>query len=338
MNKLLSTTALALALGLPSMALAQSAAETNSENSSTMQTESGEMSGFMSARSQSDVFASELMGHDVYARSTSSDQTMTEGQGDENNGMAMMNSADIEDMDNIGQINEIVLSKDGEVLALVIGVGGFLGMGEQDVAVAMDQVTIASDQDDRTQMYVVLNSGSDTLEGAPAYDRSAMREGDSMDDTGVGDSDRAAMDDGSATDMSDTNEMDRAAMDDGSASDGSGAREEDRTAFTSPDVEREGYKRVEATQVSSDTLTGQSVYDPDDQSVGTVDDLIVGDNGEITNVIIDFGGFLGIGSSQVSLDFNELTVMSSENGDDVRVYVDATEQQIRDLPQYEPMN
>lgn len=35
----------------------------------------------------------------------------------------------------IGEINEVVLSKDGKVAAVVIGVGGFLGIGERKVAV-----------------------------------------------------------------------------------------------------------------------------------------------------------------------------------------------------------
>ena len=40
----------------------------------------------------------------------------------------------------LGDINEILLDKDGKVMAVVIGVGGFLGMGEHDVAVSMSQL------------------------------------------------------------------------------------------------------------------------------------------------------------------------------------------------------
>ena len=35
---------------------------------------------------------------------------------------------------NIGDVNDIVLTKDGKAQSLVIGVGGFLGMGEKNVA------------------------------------------------------------------------------------------------------------------------------------------------------------------------------------------------------------
>lgn len=40
----------------------------------------------------------------------------------------------------LGDVNELILDKDGKVAAVVIGVGGFLGMGEHDIAVSMDKL------------------------------------------------------------------------------------------------------------------------------------------------------------------------------------------------------
>ena len=40
----------------------------------------------------------------------------------------------------LGDVNEIILDKNGKVNAVVIGVGGFLGMGEHDIAVSMDKL------------------------------------------------------------------------------------------------------------------------------------------------------------------------------------------------------
>jgi sporulation protein YlmC with PRC-barrel domain len=40
----------------------------------------------------------------------------------------------------IGEIKDVLLSQEGKVSALVIGVGGFLGMGEKDVAAPFDAV------------------------------------------------------------------------------------------------------------------------------------------------------------------------------------------------------
>jgi len=45
----------------------------------------------------------------------------------------------------LGDINELILDKDGKVSAVVIGVGGFLGMGEHDIAVTMDKLKFKED-------------------------------------------------------------------------------------------------------------------------------------------------------------------------------------------------
>ena len=316
MKMFLSTTALVVSLGIPTLTLAQAAPPRADPGVAQQQTE---MPGFLGVRSQSDLFASDLIGHDVHARRTPIDMTAIDGQADMDaagtRAMVMMNRADLDTMDNIGQINEIVLSSDGQVRALVIGVGGFLGMGERDVAVTMDQVTIASDPEDRSQIYVVVNTGADMLRESPAFDRTAAASG-----VVVGNAvDNAAADNAAA---------DRAAA-------GNAEKGAERTAFAAPEMVREGYNRVEVTEVSTEMLMGQSVYDVNDNDLGTVTDMIIDDAGAIRNVIIDFGGFLGMGSSQAAIGFDELTILSTEGYSEVRLYVDATKEQIQALPQYQ---
>jgi len=45
----------------------------------------------------------------------------------------------------IGDIKELMLDKNGKVNTVAIGVGGFLGMGERDVAVKFDQLKWSND-------------------------------------------------------------------------------------------------------------------------------------------------------------------------------------------------
>lgn len=312
MKKLLSTTALAVALGLPTVTLAQT---TTSEDTPATQEQNAEMHGFLAQRSRSDLFVSDLMGHDVFAGGEpgATTEAGNRANADGTHDMATINRAGLEELENIGQINEIVLSNAGQVRALVIGVGGFLGVGEQDVAVTMDQVTFASDADDRSQMYIVVTAGEDMLMDAPAYDRTAAR------------AESAERVEETRTDQ--TARTDAAVGDDETRS--------ERPGFSAPEIERDGYNRVEVTDVSTETLMGQSVYDASDNDVGTVTDMIIDDDGTITNVVIDFGGFLGIGSSQAALRFDELTILSTEDYSDVRIYVDATKEQIQELPQYQ---
>ncbi|HTW54304.1 MAG TPA: PRC-barrel domain-containing protein [Stellaceae bacterium] len=47
----------------------------------------------------------------------------------------------------------------------------------------------------------------------------------------------------------------------------------------------------------------QSVYDPAKDKIGSVDDVIVNDNGQVTGFIVGVGGFLGAGEKDVAVPF-----------------------------------
>jgi len=70
--------------------------------------------------------------------SKSADKLMLKGQWRATKlmGLNVYNDAN----EKLGDINELILDKDGKVSAVVIGVGGFLGMGEHDIAVSMDKL------------------------------------------------------------------------------------------------------------------------------------------------------------------------------------------------------
>lgn len=311
MKTLLSTTALVLGLGLPTLAFAQTANEAPAVDNTMTDATGTEMTGFLAARGETDLFASELIGHYVYARrSPFAAEDLAATNMDETGAMMAMNSSELDNMDNIGQINEIVLSPNGEVRALVIGVGGFLGMGEQDVAVTMDQVTIATDAEDPNETYVVVNVAAETLTDSPVFDRG-------MAGTTTGGVDGTV---------------------EGTNTTGTGAATSDRTAFQAPTIEREGYEQLVVSDVSTELLIGKNVYGLNDESVGTIDDLLVDDQGAITSVIIDFGGFLGMGTTQVAVGYDELAVLADSGRSDVRVYIDATKEQVQAQPVYEPVN
>jgi len=69
--------------------------------------------------------------------------------------------------ESVGKISELVLGKDGKVAAVVIGVGGFLGMGEREVAVNFASLRIAQDSNNKTM--VSLNATKDSLKSAPEW-------------------------------------------------------------------------------------------------------------------------------------------------------------------------
>jgi sporulation protein YlmC with PRC-barrel domain len=67
----------------------------------------------------------------------------------------------------IGDINEVVLGKDGKVAAVILGVGGFLGMGEREVAVSFESLRMS--RDSSNNLVLTINATKDSLKAAPAW-------------------------------------------------------------------------------------------------------------------------------------------------------------------------
>lgn len=74
--------------------------------------------------------------------------------------------------DTIGDINDLIVNLDGTVDGVVIGVGGFLGIGEKDVAVQMDALNVASDAETGS-VRLMLSATREDLEAAPVFKTAA---------------------------------------------------------------------------------------------------------------------------------------------------------------------
>jgi len=72
--------------------------------------------------------------------------------------------------DDVGEISDLVLSKDGQLKAVLVDVGGFLGMGEKSVAVSMDQLRVIRDGDSENDYFIVFTADKAALEAAPAFE------------------------------------------------------------------------------------------------------------------------------------------------------------------------
>ncbi|MGE0007985.1 MAG: PRC-barrel domain-containing protein [Parvibaculaceae bacterium] len=80
-------------------------------------------------------------------------------------GSAVYTSTD----ENIGDINDMIFDDKGDIQAVVIGVGGFLGMGEKDVALPLDKITVTKDENNAVKLTV--QATREDLERAPAFDK-----------------------------------------------------------------------------------------------------------------------------------------------------------------------
>src|SRR5215207_1860969 len=82
--------------------------------------------------------------------SAGSGQVLTEMQPNLMRGSKLM-GIDVYGSDNqkIGDIDEVLLDRDGRIHAVVIGIGGFLGIGQKDVAISFGQLRWMSNEEVR---------------------------------------------------------------------------------------------------------------------------------------------------------------------------------------------
>ncbi len=66
----------------------------------------------------------------------------------------------------IGEISDVLVGKDGKVEAFIVSVGGFLGMGEKDVAVPFNAVRAT---EKNGKWYLTMNATKDSLKAAHGY-------------------------------------------------------------------------------------------------------------------------------------------------------------------------
>src|SRR5690606_34760236 len=76
-----------------------------------------------------------------------------------------------EDGQNIGSVTDLVISTDGDVEAIVVGVGGFLGIGRKEVALEYDVAEWAERDGDE---WLIIPTSREALEALPDFDRTAF--------------------------------------------------------------------------------------------------------------------------------------------------------------------
>ncbi|MFG1462386.1 PRC-barrel domain-containing protein [Xanthobacter sp. DSM 24535] len=110
----------------------------STSSSSTMSSGSANSAAFIETQKQEQWLASTLIG------------TKVRGSGDES----------------LGEVNDVLLDRNGAVVGAVIGVGGFLGVGEKDVAVPFNALELVRNNDGDS---LVLRKSKEELKAAPQF-------------------------------------------------------------------------------------------------------------------------------------------------------------------------
>lgn len=293
MHRVLLTTASVLALLLAASGFAQEAGTTSP---TTELERSGIIAPTVLSRGYSssgaDILVTQLLGERVYAS--------------------------IEDnAEEIGTINNMVVTSGLGITAVVIGVGGLLGVGSKDVAVDFAQLEWAEREDGSRRW--VLDTTAEELSAAPAFIWS-----DSEETTG----DPA---------LTPAEEEDQLVDGDPNAEPTDPALTTDqpeRQVITTP-VDRSGFTEFDETGLTADELRGIGVYGINDEQIGSIGDIVANPDGSIDAVIVDVGGFLGLGAKPVAVGFDNLAFSADTFGNRY-LFLNASRAQLEAQAAYDP--
>lgn len=249
--------------------------------------------------------------------------------------------------DKIGEIDEIYIDFDsGEVLAMVVSTGGFLGMGQNQTLISPEDLRF---NEDRTLMHADLSK--DQIRTAPRYrkgetagldqvrplgktaaawdrrsDRTETRSGAGYGQTA---SDRRATGDERAERTDRNSDV--------------GFRESDRTGTRAAAADRrttqdridrqdrqEGTRAQDRGLAVSD-LIGMSVENRQGESVGKINEVYLDlEDREVIGVVVSTGGFLGMGDRKTLFGLREMSIDHRNE----KVVLDYNRDQIRGFPEY----
>ncbi len=238
-----------------------------------------------------------------------------------------------DDAEHIGDVNDIVIGADGNIQAVVVGVGGFLGIGEKNVAVDFAQLDWADRDGDR---WLVAPMTKEQLEQQTAFDRSAYEPqqpvaanepaasttttgtAPAADTTAQAPADTTAP----AAETAQTNTDAPAASTDGA----------DTT--TTAAIDKSTLKEMPADQIRAEEMVGTTVYGANDENVGEIGDVVLAGDGKVDAYIVDVGGFLGMGEKEVAIGSDKLSFMTDANGNKY-LYTTFTKEQLDAAPAYD---
>jgi hypothetical protein len=82
-------------------------------------------------------------------------------------------------------------------------------------------------------------------------------------------------------------------------------------------------------------LIGTNVIGADNVKIGDINDVLIGNTGAVSAVVIGVGGFLGVGEKDVAISLKSLLILRSLNGDKIeKLSVPFTKEQLKNAPEY----
>ena len=82
------------------------------------------------------------------------------------------------------------------------------------------------------------------------------------------------------------------------------------------------------------SILGREVLSANGEGMGRIVDVLVDRSGEVRAAIIDFGGFLGVGSRKIAVEWNALHFPPPAQAD-AKITLELTRDQVKAAPEYQ---
>jgi sporulation protein YlmC with PRC-barrel domain len=219
--------------------------------------------------------------------------------------------------DKVGEIDSVMVDPEGEVNSVVIDVSGWL---ESEKLVSVEWSELKTGEDNK----IVSSLTKDTAEAATAYEyRDQNLRGQVLTESGEP---YVAADADAPADTTVAADADAPAD---TTADETAAATADADADAADDsavVNADG-------SLNASKLIGLDVQSPEDKKVGDIGEVVIDKDGQIDGVIVDVGGFLGIATHPVLLEWEDVTLASQDGKD--RAVVNLTKEKLEQMPAYE---
>jgi len=123
-----------------------------------------------------------------------------------------------------------------------------------------------------------------------------------------------------------------AATDQTKAAQAPAATDQTKTAAASPAQPKFVTQQTDQERLAS-KIIGKTIYNSGNENMGSVSDLVIGQNGQIDTVIIGVGGFLGIGEKMVGIPFTAIQVSNDQDGN-VKLTVQLSKDELNKAPEF----
>jgi len=230
------------------------------------------------------------------------------------------------DGDTIGEIKSVYISSEGTVDSVMVGVGGFLGVGEREVQLAWKDLHVADNGEK-----VTVNMTKDQLKAMAPYSyKDTSWRGNVFTDRGVWTEDQRAARDARATaDNAAAANRDRTMADSKTTADSKPAPATAPAAIAA--TESTGDFNA-AGDMSANAVIGTKIHNANKDTVGTVQDLYLDGQGATRTVVVSVGGFLGVGAKDVAIKWSDLK--QSRDGKSLVLTTNLSKDDLKALPDY----